>query len=105
VLCCHSNAHASGPFSKFDQRPPDVVETTARNIFDVERCLLDMEGFPAPAVFRQPDRLDRVTLLWLVNNRAVGRADIVSIGPTTHIKFWNLGKQATACLLAAAPTR
>ena len=38
---------------------PDITLTSTKNIFDIERCIIEMDGPGIPSVYRQPDRPQR----------------------------------------------
>lgn len=59
-----SSIASAGALSKFDKKAPTQNYISAAKIFDIERCLLDIEGRLAPVAYKQPDRPDDVTLLW-----------------------------------------
>lgn len=57
------------PASAFDlgkirNSPPDDVVESSRNIFDIERCMIDVDAVSVATVYRQPDRPKEVTLAW-----------------------------------------
>ncbi|MBB3910830.1 hypothetical protein [Sphingomonas desiccabilis] len=91
----------SGPLSKFDEKEPVADYDTPASIGDVERCLIDMDGWLAPNVYRQPDRPDRVTLVWIAGGVGAGKAAAridLSVTPAgTHVRSWMPAKQALAC--------
>ncbi|WP_271300631.1 hypothetical protein [Sphingomonas sp. CV7422] len=91
-------AGGDGPISKFSTRSPDAVVTSARAMGDVERCLIDADGRLPPNVYRQPDRPDEVTLLWLgPNGLAQARADIHREQTGSKVTSWGVGKAARTC--------
>lgn len=80
---------AEGPISKFDDRPPVADYKTAVNIYDVERCLIDMEGWRVPNVQRQPDRPDESKLIWFGHDGLTkARLDLKREGSQTHVRAW-----------------
>jgi len=101
IAFCAPSAQAQGPISKFDEKPPVAEYRSANSLEDIERCLIDMEGWLAPNVYRQPDRPDQVTLLWIAGGmyagKAAARVDLVRDGTGTQVKSWMPAKQARAC--------
>ena len=91
----------AGPISKFDDKAPEAELSSSKPLGDVERCLIDLSGIPAPNVYRQPDRPDDVTLLWLANGSfngtAIGRADLHRTPSGTRVRLWLKDKSAQAC--------
>jgi hypothetical protein len=94
----------AGPISKWNDERPRIQVISKAPMFDIERCLIDLEGSPAPQVYRQPDRPDEVTLLWVVENTTVGRADLKRIAGGTEVKIWAKGNQMRACASTGRPT-
>ena len=92
-----SIAHADGPISKFDPEVPVIDLVTQKPIFEIERCLIDLPGLPAPQVYRQPDKPDQVTLLYLVANKTAGRIDLLRTASGTQIKGRRMGR-ASRCI-------
>ena len=89
---------ADGPFSKFDNNKPDFEGRSARGIYDIERCLIDMGGkLGAPFVYSQPDRPGVVQLLWIDKARALRRIDLTKDGDGTLVKAWHPRDRAAAC--------
>lgn len=92
-----------GPISKFDKRPPVVEQASARAMGDIERCLIDLPGIPAPNVYRQLDKPDQVTIVWVstgqFNGTAMARADLRTVsGGGTNVRLWLKDASARACL-------
>lgn len=44
----------AGPISKFANRPPLAAYLSSATIYDIERCLLDMDNQPVARTFSQP---------------------------------------------------
>ena len=95
-LMLSAPAHA-GPITKWDSKKVVADYVSTRALEDIERCLIDMDGAPAPTVYRQPDRPDQVVLLWLANNTTQGRVDLKREAGGTRIRSWVNMKQVPAC--------
>ena len=98
-LTASGPAFAEHPISKFDSRTPDLEMASKRTLNDIERCLIDAEDWPAPNVYRQPDRPNEVTLIW--PNQwpfTYARVDLTR-GPDggTKVRSWKMAKQARNC--------
>jgi hypothetical protein len=94
----------AGPISKFQDDEPDIMTNSVISLFDLERCLTDMEGWPVPFIYRQPDRLDEVNILWVVNAKTVGRAYLKKVAAGVEVKIWNSdGKQTRSCIETGKP--
>ena len=95
-------AAADGPISKFEKRPPVVEQKSPKPLGDIERCLIDLPGIPAPNVYRQPDRPGKVTIIWIANGQfngtAMARADLESVPRGTMVRLWLKDASAQACL-------
>lgn len=92
---------AGGPISQFDHRPPVADYVTSRALEDVERCLIDLDGWGAPSVYRQPDAPDKVTLIWFKGGTFAGlanaRLDLERMTTGTRVRSWMPAKQAKDC--------
>lgn len=88
----------AGPLSKFEEKTPELTTVSAVPIYDLERCLMDLDGWPLPMVIRQPDRPDEVTLVYYVNMTARGRLDLRRTAAGTEVKAWEIGNQGRACI-------
>jgi hypothetical protein len=102
VLCCVVPALvAAGPISKFDSKPALADYVSAAKMEDIERCLIDMQGWLAPNVYAQPDRPDDVTMLWISGGDAAGKAaarvQLHRVSGGTHVVSWMPAKQALDC--------
>lgn len=91
----------AGPISKFDDRPPDDEYESHRKMEDIERCLIDLNGQLAPQVYRQPDRLDDVLIVWPKAGTLAGIADakveLRRLAGTTHVRSYLKTKQLFEC--------
>lgn len=88
---------AAGPLSKFDKKTPVADYHSSAKLEDIERCLSDMENQPIPFAYRQPDRPDRVSLLWIGDASVDERLDLIREGNGTHVRSWMTAKQARLC--------
>lgn len=43
---------------------PVFAMTTSKRMYDLERCMIEVDAPTMPHVYRQPDRPDRVMLVW-----------------------------------------
>lgn len=43
---------------------PVFSNTTNKNMYDLERCMIEVDGPIMPHVYRQPDRPQRVLMVW-----------------------------------------
>jgi hypothetical protein len=93
----------AGPVSKFDEKAPKIDVLSTASLHDVERCLIDLDGHPAPQVYRQPDRPDEVRLLWIVQAKAVDRADLKATPQGTAVKIWTGSNQMRSCAESGRP--
>lgn len=94
----------AGPISKFQDDEPDVKTNSVVSLFDLERCLTDMDGWPVPFIYRQPDKPDEVNILWVVNAKTVGRAYLKKFSDGVEVTIWNSdGKQTISCIETGKP--
>lgn len=89
---------SAGPLSKFEDREPVLRTVSPVALHDLERCLIDMDGWPLPMVIRQPDRPDRVTLVYYIQNRTMGRIDLAAVAGGTSVVAWEIGNQGRSCV-------
>lgn len=95
--------HEDGPISKFNNNRPDFEGHSAVQMYDIERCLIDLDGkLGAPTVYRQPDRPDRETLLWGDKSRTLRRIDLRKDGDGTYVTAWHPRDDAAKCAGLAA---
>ena len=88
----------AGPISKFDDRKPDFDYVSRANIYDAERCMIDTEGWPAPLVYRQPDRADRVTIIYVEpDGKTRARIDFVTKSSGLQVTAWAGPKAVREC--------
>jgi hypothetical protein len=81
----------SGQVAKFDSRKPTAEYIAAAKLEDVERCLI-RSGSP-PQVYRQPDRVDDVSLVWTAggvsSGNAAARVDLHRVAAeSTKVTSW-----------------
>ncbi|MBA2935304.1 hypothetical protein HZF05_14545 [Sphingomonas sp. CGMCC 1.13654] len=53
------------------QRPVSLTLNSSKGIFDLERCIVLLDGPGGPSVFRQPDRPDDDMIAYIGNGMAV----------------------------------
>lgn len=89
---------ADGPISKFNGMKPVGEYISTATLTDIERCLIDMEGWRAPTVYRQPDRPGVATIIWPdPSGLSAARIDLTAVPRGTRIKSWMPANQARAC--------
>lgn len=89
---------ADGPFGKFDDHKPEFEGRSARSMYDIERCMLDIGGkYGPPTVYSQPDRPEIVTMLWTDKSTAMRRIDLRIDGSGTLVRAWHPRDQAADC--------
>ena len=90
IALCASQVSA-GPISKFDKKKPDLETISSVPLFDLERCLTDMEHWPLPLIYRQPDRPGEVKILWVFDSAsAISRVDLLVTPSGVAVKVWNV---------------
>lgn len=91
----------AGPISKYDTKEPDLSYVSQAEMFDIERCLMDLPKEFVPAVARQPDRPDEVTLAYPGEyGLTTGRIDLKRVEGGTMVTSWSIRKSK---VLACAP--
>lgn len=96
----------AGPISKFDDKKPDIEQLSNVPLFDIERCLTDMDGWPVPFIYRQPDRPEETNMIWLHPSygTALARAHLKKVDNGVAVRIWNAdGKQAQSCVNKGTP--
>lgn len=104
MLAMPSSALA-GPISKWDDRPPAFKYETRAGIFDIERCVVDIEKQPYPRKYWQADRPDEMKLIWMGVQlpNATGRLDIVRRDGLTTLTGWGEAGSKEKQIRACAP--
>lgn len=88
----------AGPISKFTEKPPKWKYVSSAKIYDAERCMVDMDGWLIPIAVRQPDRTDRVTLIWTIpNGIAAARVDLAEEAGGLSVTAWHTADQVRSC--------
>lgn len=96
----------AGPISKFDDKKPDIETVSTVALFDLERCLTDMDGWPVPLIYRQPDRPDETNMIWLHPSygTALARAHLKKVESGVSVRIWNAdGNQSKSCVATGKP--
>jgi hypothetical protein len=103
IALCASQVSA-GPISKYDDKKPDLEMVSSVPLFDIERCMTDMDNWPVPFIYRQPDRPGELNMLWVYNMKTIGRAYFVTTPAGVVVKIWNAaGNQTKSCLATGKP--
>lgn len=88
----------AGAVDKFDKRPPVIEGYVAQNMYDIERCLINMERATVPWIYRQPDRPDDTLLLWHAGDNTIGaRVDLKRQGNGTLVRIWMNNSEVRRC--------
>lgn len=91
-------AAAAGPISKWDDRKPDHRYVSSANIHDVQRCIIDADGWPVPHVFAQADRPDTVMLVYTDGSgKTGGRIDLKAKADGLYVTAWDAPKAIRTC--------
>ena len=100
-----ANAANAGPISKFESKKPDFEAVSRIALFDIERCLTDMDGWPVPYIYRQPDRPNEINMLWVITNGSTAaRAHLLQSDTGVTVRIWNAaGNQARSCVETGRP--
>ena len=94
----------AGPISKFDDKKPSLETVSSIPLFDIERCMTDMDDWPVPFIYRQPDRPGELNMLWVLNAKTIGRAYFVTTPAGVVVKIWYAaGNQTKSCLATGKP--
>lgn len=97
-----SRAGIAGPISKWDSREPDGVFDTAKNINDIERCLIDLNGVGGiPYVYKQPDQPNKRMLVWQNEDvDTTARIDLEQMPKGTRAVVWKAIKKNSSATRA-----
>ena len=94
----------AGPISKFDEKKPDIEQVSTVPLFDLERCLTDMDGWPVPFIYSQPDKPDEINILWVVQSTTKARAHLKVVDGGVAVRIWNAdGTQSRSCVERGSP--
>ena len=105
AIFLNSAVIAAGPISKFEEKTPDVETTSSISIYDIERCLTDLDGWPVPFIYRQPDRPDETNILWVSTyGQTMARAHLKKVDSGVAVRIWKAaGNQARSCIQSGKP--
>jgi hypothetical protein len=89
----------AGPVSKWTDAKIAFEGHSKKQIFDIERCLLDWGRYGFPFIYRQPDRPDDAMLLFSSGTGvATGRIDLKHVDAGTHVRSWFPRNEIEQCL-------
>lgn len=92
----------AGPISKFDEQKPVTEQISTVPLFDLERCLIDMDSYAGAFVYRQPDRPEEVNIIWVVMDFTIARAHLKVVDGAVAVRIWVKGnlprKQFRSCV-------
>ena len=73
---------------------PDFAQTTNKKLYDLERCMIEVDAPIMPIVYRQPDRSERAMLVWDGGGGVGGVSAAVQIDGLVNAKvtFWGRDK-------------
>lgn len=98
VIASYPAPALSGAVDKFDSKTPEIEGYVDRSMFEIERCLINMNRITVPYVYRQPDRPDDAMLLWTGADVAVAaRADLKRQGTGTYVRMWMGNAEVRRC--------
>jgi len=88
----------AGAVDKFDKRVAEIEGFVAQRMFDIERCLINMDRATVPWIYRQPDRPDETLLLWPAGDNTIGaRIDLKRQGDGTFVRIWMNNAEVRRC--------
>jgi hypothetical protein len=82
---------------------PVASQTTSKGLYDLERCMIGVDGPSMPYIYRQPDRPERVTVVWDGTGGMGGVSAAAQIDnlENARVTFWGREKilrRITPCL-------
>ena len=74
------------------KKVPEFTATIDKNLFDLERCVIDTDNIGKPWIYRQPDMPERVMLVW--ESSDFGDATVLEMNglKPVNLKFWGRNK-------------
>lgn len=92
TVCVFPTAAGAVDMANYLKSPPSVDMATARGMYDVERCAVQVDGPSVASVYRQPDRPAEVTIVWAPGE--LGGISVVKLAgiEATNLKFWGRDK-------------
>ena len=59
-----TSAVLAADIGKLNQKEPDQIVSSTKTIFDIERCIIEVDALGVPAVYRQPDRPNKTQIAY-----------------------------------------
>ena len=86
-----SEAHAIHVGS-YNGKDPDRVIQTQRGLYDLERCIIEIDGPSVPSAYRQPDRPGEVLIAWVGGD--FGGVTVIKLDgiENARLRFWGRDK-------------
>ena len=73
-------------------KSPDLDLQTKLPMYDLERCVVEIDGPSVPSVYRQPDRPNEVLIAWIGGD--FGGVTVIKLEGLTsaRLRFWGRSK-------------
>lgn len=61
-----SSAAFAADIGALNKKEPDATFTSSKTIFEIERCIIEIDALGVPGVYRQPDRPDKTQIAYSI---------------------------------------
>ena len=95
---------AAADLAKLLKSEPEQSEQTPHNLFDLERCMIEVDATQLPTVYRQPDRPETVFTAWdgghdgLSGIKGVAKLEGVAGAKVTYWGSEKILRRITPCI-------
>lgn len=64
LMTCTASGASAADLGKLRSSAPDDQFQSDRSMYDIERCMIEVDALAIPTVYRQPDRPDAELIAW-----------------------------------------
>ena len=78
---------------QLSREKPEWRFSSTKSIFEIERCIIEIDGPGIPSVYRQPDRLDRAQIAYSIGTGVILFVSLFQheTGSTIEIRRGSIG--------------
>ena len=100
---------AAADLGKLLKSEPERFEQTRHNLFDLERCMIEVDATQLPTVYRQPDRPEIVFIAWdgghdgLSGIKGVAKLEGIASAKVTYWGSEKILRRISPCIANGVP--